>query len=49
MTVIVQKKKTLLNMEVAGVDNGADTTALQLNNATSLFLIITLPMLLLKI
>jgi hypothetical protein len=34
MTVIV-KKKTLQNMEVAGVDNGVDTTALQLNNAVS--------------
>jgi len=43
------KKNTLLNMEVAGKDNGVDITTLQLNNAASLFLIITLAMLLLKI
>jgi len=49
MTVIVQKKKTLLNMGVARGDNGAETTALQLNNATSLFLIITVTVLLPKI
>jgi len=36
-------------MEVAGKDNGVDITTLQLNNAASLFLIITLAMLLLKI
>jgi len=36
-------------MVVAGIDNGVGTTALQLNNAASLFLTITLTTLLLKI
>jgi hypothetical protein len=35
-------------METAGVDNGVDITTLQLNNAASLFLIITLAVLLLN-
>ena len=41
--------KKILNMEVAWLDNGVARTALQLNDAASLFLTITVIMLLLKI